>query len=407
MAFTDTFLQGFHVGRSHRENSERLKGEAEDRKLQRMKLKHEMDRLKIQDAEAARKSGFEELQTLAQQPDPSEVNIPAGGYGQPARTMQTPGMRAVLAETLAAKAKSEREGRMREVSPEAAGLMGVPAGSYDADVLQEAGATKRTQITRDAMATEGARNRANQLEVARINASGRNPQVSADDDGLESWAKKLNTGQVSISNVPPGKNGTYRNAVVQHLESTGRGIMTPKIKDRIDQFVNAKASLDKIEDTFERIQNAESASERLGATLQLNAEVTGLSRGVGRSLGEKGVFTDQDKLDMAKIIQPGGGGIMTGILAHTAPEMGRDRIRQLRAFMDKVREREFKGFEELTGGEVLARDRTEAAGKQDGAGAKGRKDSAGPVGPAIGTRKKFPNGRTGVWDGRGWVQEGN
>jgi hypothetical protein len=355
MAFADSFIHGFDVGHKRKLDQLRLEQEAEDRKLMVSKHKLEIDRIKIHDKEAARKASFDEAEfynKMFEVPGGTEVQVPEGGYGQPATSIQPTGMKSHLLGL----ADIERQKRMRTVSPELSKAAGVPAGEYDADVLREAGDTARTTATRASTEREGALNRQNQLRVASIYSANKGTTAAAGggtpEAELDNWAKMLNSGEATLSQVPLGRNGSFRNAVIQRLMGGNMAVMTPKMQEKLTQFIPANAAVDKIEETLSRMLNSEGL-EKGAASLQLAAEVKGLSRLVGRSIGEKGVFTDQDKNDFATLMMPGGSSWTAPVIAMMAPEMAADRLKNLRALMARVKQREFAGVEERTGGRTL------------------------------------------------------
>jgi hypothetical protein len=326
--------------------------------------------------EAARRGAFDEAEFAKTLLEPSDIQVPPGAYGQPGRTVSVPGLRSTLAEQV----KSKQAERARTVTPEAASFFGegFPAGEYDEDVLTPMAAGLRQREERKSIESEGRKNRATQIEVAKIYAGAQKGAGFGGDMAAEgvhpivAWARKINTGQATLSQLAQGKDGKHRDAVVKYMADHNMGIMTPTIQAKLTQYNKAKASIAKIRKTFNAIQEAESFSERAGATLQLNAEVKGLSRNIGRSQGETGVFTDADKLDFANIIQPGGGGIGTSISANFAPDFARGRLDSLDEFIESIRQREFTGFEELTGDTLATEQNRPSAG----------------AGPVIGTERK-------------------
>lgn len=370
------FVRGFESGRRIREARERAEQEKEDRDLARQKLKFEMDRLKILDKESARRAVIEEAEFMSKMPGApgpggeeqphAPLEIPEGGFGQPARTITPPTSGQTLQAQIAGKIKEARALRHRTVDGGVAERLGVPPGEYDSDIL--GAMTKRSESDSDnaaSMAREQAGNRTQlqttamnnrtQIEVAKLNAAGRGggtgsgPDGSFTDQDAANYATMLSSGEARLSQVPT----KVRTAVINKMFGMNLAASTPALEKKVDEFTGAQAALDKIAGSLKRFTEA-SGVEKIGAGLQYKVDITALSRLIGRSLGEKGVFTNQDKEDFEQIVGIGTKIPIVGAAAgaYFAPELAADRIEQLKALMERVKERTFQNFAGRTGGRL-------------------------------------------------------
>lgn len=408
--FAENFLKGYELGRNRKRQEELDKERAEDRKLEIQRQKLIMDRLKIQDKEEARKAARGEVDWMSTQPGvelpgPTEdgqplaaqrhapMIIPEGGYGQPAMEVAPQTLQAKMAQ----KIQADRAARMRTVSPEMASLLDVPAGEYESDLLRaasekrtaedtQAAITRRAEMSdAAAMARERAGNQT-QIDVANINAKARADAAGGSIGDVEAmhWAQLLSTGEAKLPNVP----SRLKRAVVNQMFGANMAVMTPKLEAKLDQFITAEASINHIQETLTRMNGA-SGMEKMSAALQLDTEVKALSRNIGRSMGEKGVFTDADKADFASLIgygagAPGGAAVWSMM----APEEAQKRIDAAIRLIEGVKQRELSNFSARTGGRNVA----------------GATGSVGTSTRKKGERKTFANGNIGEWDGNSWVQ---
>jgi len=92
--FTQMFLQGLQAGQSQKEAMLRHEKEKEDRDLQRQMLKHQMDRLKIEDQVKAREMAVREAQIpqLGATPPPIQIPDMRGTGSMPAPVELPPAM---------------------------------------------------------------------------------------------------------------------------------------------------------------------------------------------------------------------------------------------------------------------------------------------------------------------------
>lgn len=377
---TQGFLQGFERGRRAKQDKDRFAQEQEDRDLARKKLKLDMDRLKISDMEESRKAAFAESEHYSKLFEPPDtqgatgspftgghtttipgqhpsIHVPEGGYGQPATDIQPTGMRAMMA----AQEAQKRSERQRTVNPEQAATLGLPAGQYDEDIFKPVAEAAQGRQTRASIEGEGTKNRTSQERIANIYASanrglsaggaGASTEDLQNDQTVMGYVGKLNSGEATLSQVPSGKQGGFmRDKVVRVMTGMDLSIMTPKMQEKLSQFIPAQAAVEKLEGTLSDIQNAQGFVATSAATMQLNREVKAFSRLVGRAIGEKGVFTDADKDDFANLLQPWGGGVTTAITANVAPEYSAQVLKELKKLMDKVKQREFAGVRERAKG---------------------------------------------------------
>lgn len=360
--FSQNFLRAFHDVKDRERVDEELKLRKEDRAIQRQDFKMRSDRLKMQDMEDARAARLKEVEAMEKLPGPPmvgptetgealqgqhpEMTIPAGGYGAPPMTIRPRTAQEVQAQDLAKHIQQKRaEVGIRpriNVQDSVAEKVGVPAGDYD---------TEELDLLEGSLDREGQdRRAAAQNKTTLAAAALRGTETSELDQ--KRWATMLSTGEAKLAQVPLRE----RTKVVNKMFGMNLAILTPQMESKLDQFHEASQALSKIEEDLAGLREAKTAAEKLEWATQLNADVNGLSRTVGRSLGEKGVFTDADKKDFASIVGFGAG-LMPGgaaVGALFAPDAADARLKKLQDFMEKVKTERIKSFSKRTGGRMPA-----------------------------------------------------
>jgi len=298
-----------------------------------------------------------------------DLGIPSGTQVQP-QTLQD-----VLAQNIKQKMEESRaaaqgaaEGRRLDVSPEQARAMGLPEGAgkgLDSALLPflasrpEESITVQPGVAPDIVGPKGGTFKKSELDLMKEQAGNRTKEKVAretnatrlaaasgaggDPAVVQEYADRLNSGQIKFSEVPRQARGE----VLKAMGLSGKGILTQDMQGKLEQFTEANQAVQQIKQGIEDFTNAPMGTQKLSKGLQLRANISALTRLVGRSLGEKGVFTDQDKADFEKLLSPG------MVATMLDPQMARDRIGQVEALMQKVKQARLEQFAERSGGQTL------------------------------------------------------
>lgn len=365
--FTQNFLDAFDQVKRREQIDEELAQRKEERGIQRQQFKMQSDRLKLKDMEDARAARFAEAKAMEDLPGPPMVgpqedgsaltgnhpvvDIPEGGYGAPPTQIQPRTREQVLRDNLASKIQErratagiDREAQQVNIDDSTAEEIEVPAGKYDREALTA------IDQQRDRKAADVRAREQNATTLAAANARAGGDDADADETATH-YAEMLASGEIkTISGVP--KDRGLRTKVVNKMFDLKLAILTPKLEAKIDHFNEARSSLDHIASAMENLKAAKGFMPNSEAALQLEAEINGLSRSVGRAMGEKGVFTDADKNDFASIMGFAAG-VFPGsaaIAALVAPGASEKRVQRLYELMDRVKDREITNFGKRTGG---------------------------------------------------------
>lgn len=387
----EQLIHAFTAGRALKQRQQQIESETEDRKLQREMHQFQMKRLQLEDKLSARKHAFDTASLMEHfnrtaadagapalgpdqaGPPPEDINVGHAPVQIPAVPEMGLAATSVVPSTLqeklaqiiqqkraeaSAEGQAKRESSQVEVPPAMAEAIGLPAGKVDPSVLTQAGEAARTRDTRASIEAEGGLNRESEerrskvaagahIEGARLaaEASRGRTVIPEGDPAIDTFADQVHTGQIQFSSIPV----KYKAAVSKHLGFNKQGILTPAQATKLDQFIPAEAAVEKLEGSLQKFLDtpATSPGDKVAAALQYEAERSGLTRLVGRALGEKGVFTDEDKKDFAKLLG-------TGIVGATImPSVAQGRLKEIKSLMEKVRTREFENFKSRTGGAAL------------------------------------------------------
>lgn len=112
---------------------------------------------------------------------------------------------------------------------------------------------------------------------------------------------------------------------------------------KMDNYYAAEEALANIEGAMKRYQDTSllSPMKKALAANALNAYANGLSTIIGRNLGERGVFTDQDRATFRQIITPG------LLLTEVAREEAEKRLNDLRSLLARVKAREIDAYKRV------------------------------------------------------------
>jgi len=153
-------------------------------------------------------------------------------------------------------------------------------------------------------------------------------------DPIQAMADQVLSNQIEFSAVPAKlKPGVSMRIAEQN------GIIIPKdLNEKLSQFAEARAVTSEIYDALEDYIKAEGIGGNAEAAYRLKNTVDGLTRLVGRALGEKGVFTDQDKADFRSLLAP------SYVITLTTPEMAQRWVRRVEGVFDRVERNRLQGF---------------------------------------------------------------
>jgi hypothetical protein len=236
-------------------------------------------------------------------------------------------------------------------------------------------------------------------------------------DPVESFAEQVLSNQLEITAVP----SKLRPLVSMHIANSG-GIIIPKpLQTKLMQFTEAREAVDTIYDSIEAYQQARGVN-KVWAAHKTSSTVSALTRLVGRSLGEKGVFTDADKADFTRLLSPG------TVLTLTSPDRAQAWVKQVEALMNRVESEQLQGFYQRVyakrdgtlstiqpgsrknvvaelGGDDAPPPPPPAPAPLVSAGASGTSDAIPPLEKRVaGVTKATINGVLRVWDGSAWVK---
>ena len=354
MAFADLFLEGASRGAQMRRMREQAAHEDESRKLEIARLKLE-GKFKQHQLAGERFKALEGTEPPIPMVQHSPVDFPQidfpeeyGGGSAPGFSMTPRTPSEILKERLATLTM---EGKAKALEND------IPTSAFQSDFLQRMGINPQAESVDPAMLTAGASmyGADQRLKGSKLTAGSRVQAANiaagaiaglpptANQDGIGMWAGQLAEGRTTIGQIPdrqPGfPKGGYRTAVMLRLHQTGQKPLPPAMLEKMNSFIPAETAIAKLEDTLDRYANPNlSPGERAQALLQFRAEREGFTRLVGRAMGEKGVFTDQDAAAFATLLAPNV--LITGV----APGFAKDRLGEVRKVMENIREREFAGY---------------------------------------------------------------
>jgi hypothetical protein len=293
----------------------------------------------------------------------SEVGVPEG-------TQITPqSMQELLAQRTQERmnqARAAREGNQIDLPPDVAEKLGMKGGQIDPSLLPFL-ATKPEQSTEiapgvasDIVGPKGGKFSKSELELLGEQAKLRTQRDIAREanktkvdlkgpaghtpEQVQPFVDRLNGGQIKFSEVPK----EYKAPVLEAMGRQGKAILTPTMETKLDQFFEAQSAINKVKQDLESFSGGSWSApiEKVKAGYQLKADVDGLTRMIGRAMGEKGVFTDQDKADFAKILSPG------LVVSAMAPDVAKSRIQQLDEFLGGIKRKRLGMYQSRAGGSL-------------------------------------------------------
>lgn len=222
-------------------------------------------------------------------------------------------------------------------------------------------------------------------------------------DPLEAMTEQVLTNQIEMTAIP----SKLRPLVSLKIAQRGGVIVPEKLQSKLMHFTEAREAVDTIYDSLERYIKSE-GTDALWSGYQYKSKVDALTRIIGRSLGEKGVFTDADKADFTKLLSPG------VILSLTNPQRAQSWVKEVEGIMNRVEADQLQGFYQRVYAKKDGTLSTLAPGSQKNVVAelggdtkpKPAASTAAPLPPiservANKTRARI-NGQDMIWTGKGW-----
>jgi hypothetical protein len=345
MGFTEAFLKGHASGLAAKQQREQHEADLERRKLERDELALRIKKSKHDDAvsdyELRRKDAETQYSLLNGSGDPEDENAPepeavqfpsfnnpdTGETVSPGFKAQPLSARKILSSRLAAMRLEGATKNETEAVPVPKGVVPGVEGKVHPKLLTAATEMAQSRMT----ASTAASNRENAMNIAELPYT----KMGGSGGSIDQIADAVHGGQYKITDVP----SKMRTQVMSSLADRGKVVIPPNVREKLDAFNPAVSALDKLEVTLNAATNPKAgAAERAAALLQFRAESSGFTRLVGRSLGEKGMFTDQDAAAFERLMSTGVAG------AVLAPDMAKKRLSDLRDFIGQIQEREIGEF---------------------------------------------------------------
>lgn len=255
-----------------------------------------------------------------------------------------------------------------------------------------------------------------------LNSGGAQPFIGGLDmdmnDPVDAWSELVHTQQAKLSDVPQGKFGSLKNAVVLNMVRKGLVIAPPALQKELTAFSGAKAAIETIYEAVDKYSQA-SGSEAIWKGLQISGVVAANSRIVGKAMGELRI-TDQDKGDFERLLSPG------KILTLTNPERAKEWVLSVKTILDRVERENLQGFyqrvyarKDQTLDTLRPGDTKNVIGVSDGSGtftpnpayqppAPPRPAASATIPPieqrVAGVTRAMIGGVERIWNGTGWAK---
>jgi hypothetical protein len=170
------------------------------------------------------------------------------------------------------------------------------------------------------------------LEVAKMTKGAFGADNPADMMLVDGYANAVTTGQLTLPQVPAYPKG-LRNAVASRIFRSGFAMVSNDTRDKLASLNTAEAAVDQFEKTLHEYLKSKTPANMI----RLNAQRSAFARMVGRGSGEKGVFTDPDKVDFQRILGP-------GLVFTTAdPDLAQKQVEDIRDFLSNIKMRTLQG----------------------------------------------------------------
>lgn len=146
----------------------------------------------------------------------------------------------------------------------------------------------------------------------------------AEDAQAEAWKRLLRTQENLFS-----RQQAITDRQKEMAEFRFKLQSNQKLRAELQQTLAAETVLDKFEKTLAEWLNDKSVANGI----RLRAQREAFSRLLGRALGEKGVFTDYDKADFARVLGPG------LVLSTADPQLAYQQIEDIRTLLNDIKKR--------------------------------------------------------------------
>lgn len=309
---------------------------------------------------------------------PIDIDAPSFGIRGTLRPTSAQEMSMLEAQAAGAKQRAEVAADQLDIPDWLAQQLGIPSGQMDPRLLAKAptmvdapaelGGGRMTEAQADLNAKVygekeatrragmAARSRENIANLRYTQAKTLPPEV------VDNMASKVATGEVPLSQIPVP--GGLRAAVLTNLATSDTAIPNKDLLAKLSQFNDAGGAVEELKARLADVEAAQATGDPIAmarTVYEFDVARNAMSRFVGRAMGEKGVFTDQDKADFARLL--GYGMVATAVI----PSLSRDRLAGIDSIMERIYTRNFNEYEQRVGSKLKL-----------GAGAKNVPDASVP-----------------------------
>lgn len=369
--FAQNFIQGVQAGQARAKAQKDYEIAAEERDLKKQMLKHQMDRLKIEDQLHARElqvkeAGIPQMGVPTDtaglagspimgppNPDPvargeaRDVALTAVDGMVPASSIRVPtiqGTKIDLQEAFDRKAAAD-EARSKVWVP-ANDPSGLPPGPIDKEiytaVVQGKNLDSRLEFQgeqTDKRIAASERNTAAQIAAADRRAAlsrgtgvaGLGELPSSDQDAIKELARRVTEGEMTVSDARGllgGVHGGKGKAFTEALLATGSRVAPPKVREGLQDLKRTQNLVTEIRTLVDEIASSTNPEDKLKKAVLLENFTMSVGTMLARGFGERGVVTDADR-NAAIGLVPGWKS------SNFAPQFAQDKL----AILDKMIER--------------------------------------------------------------------
>lgn len=181
--------------------------------------------------------------------------------------------------------------------------------------------------------------------------------LGASSSAAAIWSDAIAGGEATVANIPPA----LRTGVLAERVSRGQVFVPPKVRDQLAAYKPAQEAMAELSRTMN--DYIDSGFDPNKAIL-LEAQRDGLTRLIGRGMGEVGVFTDQDSENMKSLTSSG------FIQAKLFPEAAKTKMRQAQKLIDTVGDAKFGSYMQQRGRTTATQPTTIQGGRASFGGAR-------------------------------------
>ena len=159
----------------------------------------------------------------------------------------------------------------------------------------------------------------------------------------ELWSDAVANGEAKLTEVPP----ILRSLVLKAKVDNGDTFVPPAVRKNLSEFNQGLAAVEEAKKWMEKYI----ASGDISDGLMFRSKLKGFGTLVGRSVGNNGVFTDQDQERVETLLSPVP--VLGAMGAPLAPGMSREAMRGVEELLDDVRTRNFDSYISKVGGKSV------------------------------------------------------